>query len=110
MLVKSSGEAIKAGHGWRTVCLLISSTGLSPEACRTALEALRAVAQPPVLSTVAFPHCLETATTFIDSQNKVGWPLFPQGTERRIPSYPFTLYNLPAALCKSFAGTDMWWP
>ena len=75
MLVKSSGEAIKAGHGWRTVCLLISSTGLSPEACRTALEALRAVAQPPVLSAVAFPHCLETATTFIDSQNKVGQPL-----------------------------------
>ena len=70
-LVKSSGKAIKVQHGWRTICLLISSTSLSPEACPIAAEALQVVANEPVLTPSLFMPCLETATAFIENQNTV---------------------------------------
>lgn len=73
MLVNSSGESIPSVQGWKTVCLLISSTGLSPEACPTALEALQVVAKPPILRLAVFMPCLETVATFIENQNKVGY-------------------------------------
>lgn len=72
MLVRGSGESLRSAQGWRTVCLLISTTGLSPEACATALEALHLAAKPPVLRAASFLPCLEAATSFIENQNKVG--------------------------------------
>ena len=71
LLVRGSGEWLQSAQGWRTVCLLISSTGLSPEACATALEALHAAAKPPVLRAASFLPCLEAAASFIENQNKV---------------------------------------
>lgn len=72
MLVNNSGELIPSSQGWKTVCLLVSSTGLSPEACATALEALHVIAKPPVLCPAAFLPCLECIAAFIENQNKVG--------------------------------------
>jgi len=71
LLVRSSGQWLQSAQGWRTVCLLISSTGLSPEACATALEALHLATKPPVLRAASFLPCLEAATSFIENQNKV---------------------------------------
>ena len=73
-LVRSSGSSIKTTVGWRTVCLLITTTSLSPEACSTSLAALHETARDPVLSPIAFMHCLESAAAFIDNQNKVNLP------------------------------------
>ena len=74
MLVNNSGELIPSAQGWKTVCLLVSSTGLSPEACVTALETLHVIAKAPVLCPAAFLPCLECITAFIENQNKVGFP------------------------------------
>ena len=71
MLVKNSGETIPSAQGWKTVCLLISSTGLSPEACATALEALHIIGRSPVLCSAAFLPCLECVAAFVENQNKV---------------------------------------
>ncbi len=78
MLASNSGELIPSSRGWKTICLLISSTGLSPEACATALEALHVITKQPVLCPAAFLPCLECITAFIENQNKVELSFCPK--------------------------------
>ena len=70
-LLKSSATRIQSATGWSSICQLIGSTSLHPDASNAAFDALAFVASREVLSLTNFQPCLTTAITIMERHSKV---------------------------------------
>jgi hypothetical protein len=83
-LVAGSAAFIRSAHGWKTVCALITATGINPEAAPTALNALASVARSQALSLQSFLPVLDAVVTCVERYALVG--LFPDMCRSRLMS------------------------